>query len=104
MAGTTGLEPATSAVTVSQNLVTYRNAGQWMAPIRPKRNTEEPLLWSYCALDFGPKSARDLCRPAALVALLDRFLCPVRAEVILMIAFGRGNADLFIDADPWHQL
>jgi len=45
MAGTTGLEPATSAVTVSPKPVTYRNAGQWMAPLEAKRNTWEPLLW-----------------------------------------------------------
>jgi hypothetical protein len=45
MAGTTGLEPATSAVTVSQNPVTYRNNGQWMAPFSAIRHTEEQLLW-----------------------------------------------------------
>ncbi len=69
MAGTTGLEPATSAVTVSLKPVTYRNAGQWMAPFGAKRHTEEPLLWPYCALNFDRKSARDLCRPAALVVV-----------------------------------
>ena len=52
MAGTTGLEPATSAVTVSQNPVTYRNNGQWMAPFSADRNTEEQLLCPYRALDF----------------------------------------------------
>ena len=52
MAGTTGLEPATSAVTVSLKPVTYRNAGQWVAPFGANRHTEEPLLWPYRALDF----------------------------------------------------
>ena len=52
MAGTTGLEPATSAVTVSLKPVTYRNAGQWVAPIGPKRYTEELLLCPCCALEF----------------------------------------------------
>ena len=52
MAGTTGLEPATSAVTVSLKPVTYRNAGQWVAPIGPKRHTEESLLCPSCALKF----------------------------------------------------
>jgi hypothetical protein len=45
MAGTTGLEPATSAVTVSQNPITYRNNGQWMAPFSANRHTGEQLLW-----------------------------------------------------------
>lgn len=44
LAGTTGLEPGTSAVTVSLKPVTYSNAGQRVAPIGPKRNTKEPLL------------------------------------------------------------
>ena len=56
MAGTTGLEPATSAVTVSLKPVTYRNAGQWVAPIGPKRYTEEPLLCPCCALKFPLKT------------------------------------------------
>ncbi len=55
VAGTTGLEPATSAVTVSLKPVTYRNAGQWVAPIGPKRYTEEPLLCPCCALKFSLK-------------------------------------------------
>jgi hypothetical protein len=53
VAGTTGLEPATSAVTVSLKPVTYRNAGQWVAPIGPKRHTEEPLLCPCCARKFS---------------------------------------------------
>ena len=56
MAGTTGLEPATSAVTVNQNPVTYRNNGQWMAPFSAIRHAEAQLLWPYRALDSGLKS------------------------------------------------
>ena len=81
MAGTTGLEPATSAVTVSQNPVTCWNNKQRMAPIRAIRHTKEPLLCPYCVLIFDSKSPRDLCRPAALVAFFGPFLCPVAAEV-----------------------
>jgi hypothetical protein len=65
VAGTTGLEPATSAVTVSLKPVTYRNNGQWVAPLDPKRNVEESILWPYCAHIVGPICYRDLCRPAA---------------------------------------
>jgi hypothetical protein len=81
MAGTTGLEPATSAVTVSQNPVTYRNNGQWMAPFSAIRHTKEQLSWPYCAHDFDLIYPLDLCRPAALVAFFGLFLCLVAAEV-----------------------
>jgi hypothetical protein len=67
MAGTTGLEPATSAVTVSLKPVTYRNNGQWMAPFSANRHTEEQLLWPYCVLDFDLIYPLDLCRSAAKV-------------------------------------
>jgi hypothetical protein len=52
MAGTTGLEPATSAVTVSQIHVTYRNYGQRVAPIVRKRHTKEPLVCPYCVQEY----------------------------------------------------
>ena len=67
MAGTTGLEPATSAVTVSQISVTYRNYGQWVAPIDRKRHTKEQLLCPYCGLNSELNSDQDLCLPAASV-------------------------------------
>jgi hypothetical protein len=38
MAGTTGLEPATSAVTAERKLVTYWNQGERMAPFSALRN------------------------------------------------------------------
>jgi hypothetical protein len=81
MAGTTGLEPATSAVTVNRNPVTYSNNGQWMAPFSANRHTKEQLSWPYRALDFDLIYPQDLCRPAALVALFRPFLCPRKAEV-----------------------
>ena len=43
MAGTTGLEPATSAVTANQKPVTYWNQGERMAPFSALRNDWEPL-------------------------------------------------------------
>jgi hypothetical protein len=41
------------AVTVSPKPVTYRNAGQWMAPLEAKRHIWEPLLLPYRAIVFG---------------------------------------------------
>ena len=38
MAGTTGLEPATSAVTARRKVVTYWNQGERMAPFSALRN------------------------------------------------------------------
>jgi len=83
MAGTTGLEPATSAVTVSPKPVTSRNNGQWMAPLEAKRNTRERLSWPYCVHKFNltnrvetsavqrhysPRFRTCLCRRTAEVA------------------------------------
>ena len=52
MAGTTGLEPATSAVTVSVKLVTLSNQTARMAPFDALRHPWERLLCPYCARDF----------------------------------------------------
>ena len=49
MAGTTGLEPATSAVTVSVKLVTLSNQTARMAPFDALRYPWECLLCPYCA-------------------------------------------------------
>ena len=49
MAGTTGLEPATSAVTVSVKLVTLSNQTARMAPFDALRHPWECLLCPYCA-------------------------------------------------------
>ena len=89
MAGTTGLEPATSAVTVSQIPVTYRNYGQWVAPIDRKRHTEEQLLCPYCAQISGcwnfAFSRQRFCRFSANVQISGGFLLPQD---------GRGSAEL----------
>ena len=58
MAGTTGLEPATSAVTVNRECVTYRNQEARMARFSSLRPPWERLLWTYCAHDLCPV---DLC-------------------------------------------
>ena len=73
MAGTTGLEPATSAVTVSLKPVTYRNAGQWVAPFGANRHTEEPLLWPCCALDFGSFSKKSPPKRSETSAVLRHY-------------------------------
>jgi len=52
MAGTTGLEPATSAVTVSVKLVTLSNQTARMAPFDALRHPWERLLCPYCARSF----------------------------------------------------
>jgi hypothetical protein len=54
MAGTTGLEPATSAVTASWKAVTYRNQGERMATFGALRHSEELLLDPYWTLDLCP--------------------------------------------------
>src|SRR5579884_525750 len=58
MAGTTGLEPATSAVTVNRECVTYSNQEARMARFSSLRHPWERLLWTYCAHDLCPV---DLC-------------------------------------------
>ena len=44
MAGTTGLEPAASEVTESQDAVTDWNHGAWVAPYYPVRYASEGLF------------------------------------------------------------
>ncbi len=53
MAGTTGLEPATSAVTVSHTTVTHWNQEARMATLSTLRNLWEPVL--------HPQQTHDLC-------------------------------------------
>ena len=65
MAGTTGLEPATSAVTAERKLVTYWNQGERMAPFSALRNPWKPLVCPYRARDLCPV---DLCLNCELLS------------------------------------
>ena len=61
VAGTTGLEPATSAVTAKRKVVTYRKQASRMASFGAVRNDREPLSNPYqthdlCPLDLCPNS------------------------------------------------
>jgi hypothetical protein len=58
MAGTTGLEPATSAVTAKRKVVTYRKHASRMASFRAMRNDRELLSNPYQTCDLCPI---DLC-------------------------------------------
>jgi hypothetical protein len=58
MAGTTGLEPATSAVTAKRKVVTYRKHASRMASFGAVRNDQEPLSNPYQTHDLCPV---DLC-------------------------------------------
>jgi len=59
MAGTTGLEPATSAVTAHGKVVTNRKQASRMAPFGAQRHGWEPLMCPYCTHVLCPN---DLCR------------------------------------------
>ena len=54
MAGTTGLEPATSAVTAKRKVVTYRKQASRMAPFGAVRYDREPLSNPYQTHDLCP--------------------------------------------------
>jgi hypothetical protein len=54
MAGTTGLEPATSAVTANWKSVTHWNQGERMAIFGALRHSEELLLDPYWTHDLCP--------------------------------------------------
>ena len=54
MGGTTGLEPATSAVTAKRKVVTYRKQASRMASIGAVRNDREPLSNPYQTHDLCP--------------------------------------------------
>src|ERR1700678_923433 len=59
MAGTTGLEPATSAVTAKRKVVTYRKQASRMASFGAVRNDREPISNPYqthylCPVDLCP--------------------------------------------------
>jgi hypothetical protein len=70
-----------------------------MAPFGANRHTEEQLLWPYRVLDFDLFHPLDLCRPAALVALFQPFLCLVAAEVRI-----RESTPKRISGEIWAQL
>src|SRR5260370_39286733 len=53
-AGTTGLEPATSAVTAKRKVVTYRNHASRMASFGAVRYDREPLSNPYQSHDLCP--------------------------------------------------
>jgi len=66
MAGTTGLEPATSAVTAKRNVVTYRKQASRMASFGAVRNDQEPLSNPYqthdlCSVNLCPNLCPNLC-------------------------------------------
>ena len=62
MAGTTGLAPATSAVTAKRKVVTYRKQAARMASFGAVRNDREPLSNPYQTHDLCPVNLRlDLC-------------------------------------------
>jgi hypothetical protein len=54
VAGTTGLEPATSAVTAKRKVVTYRKQASRMASFGAVRNDWEPLSNPYQTHDLCP--------------------------------------------------
>ena len=54
MAGTTGLEPATSAVTAKRKVVTYRKQASRMASFGAVRYDREPLSNPYQTPDLCP--------------------------------------------------
>ena len=58
VAGTTGLEPATSAVTVNWKRVTYRNQEARMARFGSLRHPWQHLMYPYRTYDLCPV---DLC-------------------------------------------
>jgi hypothetical protein len=70
-----------------------------MAPFGAYGNTKEQLVWPYRALDFDLIYPLDLCRPAALVALFQPFLCLVAAEVRT-----RESTPKRISDETWAQL
>jgi hypothetical protein len=72
MAGTTGLEPATSAVTENQRQVTHWNQGERMAPFSALRNGWQPLLHPYRTHDLCPVN---LCPGGAGIDLSPPALC-----------------------------
>jgi hypothetical protein len=63
MAGTTGLEPATSAVTAKRKVVTYRKQASRMASFGAVRYDREPLSNPYQTYDLCPV---DLCPPSRI--------------------------------------
>src|SRR5450631_219163 len=66
MAGTTGLEPATSAATAKRKVVTYRKQASRMASFGAVRNDREPLSNPYQTHDLCPV---DLCPALDLLAI-----------------------------------
>src|SRR5438874_13802470 len=65
MAGTTGLEPATSAVTAKRKVVTYRKQASRMASFGAVGNEREPLSNPYQTHDLCPV---DVCPSRAVWA------------------------------------
>ena len=62
MAGTTGLEPATSAVTAERNRITYRKQASRMAI---SRETEDARIYTNNAETLGERLATDISKTAA---------------------------------------
>ncbi len=96
MAGTTGLEPATSAVTANRKRVTYRNQEARMARFSSLRHPWQRLLDPYRPCDL---CLADLFPPATLRGASGRFGCDfwrreheqtenLRAKLLPL--FGRG--------------
>ena len=86
MAGTTGLEPATSAVTAKRKVVTYRKQASRMASFGAVRNDREPLS--------NPYQTHDLCLAIRAACLI---LFEINCEMLLEVP--RGHMSIRSDVD-----